>query len=158
MKASLHSVISITIQPNGDNWYAVNDPRGLAPEGWHIPSEVEWKMLNGFLGGDKLASIKMKSITGWNCVEELDVLGEPTGKILNGNGTNESGFSGLPGGSRQLDFDNFYNLGYNSYWWSSTEVHSNDAYCHSLENYSDWFENHGNYNKKDGLSVRCLKD
>lgn len=119
---------------NGDNWYAVNDPRGLAPEGWHIPSEVEWKMLSGFLGGDKLAGIKMKSITGWNGVEELDVLGEPSGKILNGNGTNESGFSGLPGGSRQLDFDNFYNLGYNSYWWSSTEVHSNDAYCHSLEN------------------------
>jgi uncharacterized protein (TIGR02145 family) len=47
------------------NWYAVNDERGLAPEGWHIPSDAEWTILTNFLGGEKVAGKKLKSTTGW---------------------------------------------------------------------------------------------
>ena len=67
------------------NWYAVNDPRGLAPKGYHIPTDEEWTKLSDYLGGESEAGTKMKSTSGW---------------YNNGNGTNSSGFSGLPGGSR----------------------------------------------------------
>jgi uncharacterized protein (TIGR02145 family) len=67
------------------NWYAINDPRGLAPKGWHVPSDAEWSQVTLFLGGEDAAGTKMKSPAGWT---------------QDGNGTNMSGFSGLPGGSR----------------------------------------------------------
>jgi len=67
------------------NWYAVNDYRGLAPEGWHIPSDDEWSILTNHLGGEESAGLKMKSSIEWED---------------NGNGTNESGYSALPGGIR----------------------------------------------------------
>jgi uncharacterized protein (TIGR02145 family) len=70
------------------NWYAVNDPRGLAPEGWHIPSDAEWTTLTTFLGGEGVAGGKMKErgITHWI--------------YPNTDATNSSGFTGLPGGVR----------------------------------------------------------
>lgn len=71
------------------NWYAVADPRGLCPSGWHVPSDAEWTALTDYLGGNELAGMKMKSTNGWEPYE---------GK--SGNGNNESGFSGLPGGYR----------------------------------------------------------
>ena len=70
------------------NWYAVNDPRGLAPKGYHIPSDAEWTQLSDYLGGESEAGTKMKSTSGW---------------VENGNGTNSSGFSGLPGGYRDYN-------------------------------------------------------
>ena len=73
------------------NWYAVNDSRGLAPVGYHIPSDAEWTILTDFLGGEKVAGTKMKSTDFW-----ADYEGN------SGNGTNESGFSGLPGGYRSF--------------------------------------------------------
>lgn len=68
------------------NWYAVVDPRGLAPKGWHIPRDSEWDIVVNFLGGGAKAGVKMKSKIGWN---------------IDCNGTNSSGFSGLPGGIRE---------------------------------------------------------
>jgi len=61
------------------NWYAVDDTRGLAPKGWHVPSNAEWTILTDYLGGMNVVGIgtKMKSKTGWN---------------EDGNGTNSSGF------------------------------------------------------------------
>ena len=67
------------------NWYAVADPRGLCPAGWHVPSDGEWTQLSNTLGGDNNAGSKMKSASGWD---------------QGGNGANSSGFSGLPGGYR----------------------------------------------------------
>jgi len=123
------------------NWYAVNDRRGLAPIGWHIPSDAEWTVLTDYLGGYYVAGTKMKSKSGW-----LD----------NGNGTNSSGFSGLPGGFRDLDgtFDYVGNLGY---WWSSTESDSGDAWARDLRYYSGSVGRYGN-DKGKGFSVRCLRD
>jgi uncharacterized protein (TIGR02145 family) len=123
------------------NWYAVNDPRGLAPVGYHIPSHDEWTKLIDYLGGENGSGTKMKSKTGWD---------------ENGNGNNTSGFSGLPGGIRYDDgiFDNF---GGNGFWWSSTAYNISDAWYTGLDFYSgDVFENDGS--KQVGFSVRCLRD
>src|ERR1035437_5039290 len=98
------------------NWYAVNDPRGLAPYGWHVPSALEWTHLNDYFGG--VAGDKMKSTSGWES---------------NGNGTNVSGFAGLPGGSRD-DVGAFDNVGKYGYWWSSTEDLSFYAWARVLNN------------------------
>ncbi|MFM7684286.1 MAG: DUF4116 domain-containing protein, partial [Bacteroidota bacterium] len=122
------------------NWFAVKDPRGIAPEGWHVPSDSEWTILKDYLLGDD-AGKKMKSTSGWREY---------------GNGTNESGFSGLPGGSRYPN-GTFDTIGYSGYWWSSTEFNTDIAWGRYLTS------NNGNAsrdynNKRNGLSVRCLRD
>ena len=66
------------------NWYAVNDSRGLAPKGWHVPSDDEWTYLTDFLGGSILAAFKMRE----------------TGLTDNNINIRKQGFSGLPGGAR----------------------------------------------------------
>jgi uncharacterized protein (TIGR02145 family) len=123
------------------NWYAVNDPRGLAPKGYHIPTDAEWTQLSDYLGGDEEAGTKMKSTSGW---------------FENGNGTNSSGFSGLPGGGRSGS-GTFVNIGKDGYWWSSTEGGTNYAWDRSLL-YYDGDVNRTNGSKENGFSVRCLRD
>jgi uncharacterized protein (TIGR02145 family) len=129
------------------NWYAVNDPRGLAPEGWHIPSDAEWTMLTEYLGDE--AGVKMKTKEGWK---------------EDGNGTNESGFSGLPGGYRYPN-GTFLNVDMYGYWWSSTEGGSDLStqasawyrYLSSKKGLWGWVYQW--WGSKDlGLSVRCLRD
>jgi uncharacterized protein (TIGR02145 family) len=94
------------------NWSAVIDPRGLAPEGWHIPSDDEWTILVENLGGVDAADTKMKSTNGWKD---------------NRNGLNESGFSALPGGALEeawageLVMRVWFPIGEHASWWSSTE-------------------------------------
>jgi uncharacterized protein (TIGR02145 family) len=123
------------------NWYAVTDPRGLAPSGWHIPSDAEWTTLVDYFGGEDEAGHKMKSQAGWD---------------YEGNGSNGSGFSGLPGGYR-FDFGTFLNIGYYGNWWSSTENSTNFAWFRYL-NYNDGDVNRYNFSKTNGFSVRCLRD
>lgn len=123
------------------NWYAVNDKRGLAPNGWHVPADTEWAKLTDYLGGEAVAGSKMKSNTGWND---------------NGNGSNTNGFTALPGGYR------FKNgvcnaIGYFASWWSSTESYTYSAWFRSLR-YDDGGIYRNNYGKGDGFSVRCLRD
>lgn len=123
------------------NWYAVNDARGLAPEGWHIPTSEEWTTLSDFLGGDDVAGIKLKSDTGW---------------ADKGNGNNISGFSALPGGYRYFG-GLFFNAGLDGGWWTSTESGEGFAmlrYLYSVHN--NIFTNR--LNSKLGMSVRCVKD
>ena len=121
------------------NWYAVNDPRGLAPKGYHIPTDEEWTILTDNLGDE--AGTKMKSTTGWDD---------------DGNGTNTSGFAGLPGGYRYGN-GNFTNVGANGYWWSSSESFTSNAWCRPLySNNGNVFR--GNFYKLYGFSVRCLRD
>jgi len=127
------------------NWYAVNDQRGLAPKGWHVPSDKEWTVLTEYLGGKELCGTKMKNSSGWNDYE---------GKY--GNGTNESGFSGFPGGLCNGD-GNFYFVGNNCYWWSSSEDITGFAMFNSLSyDYGGVFRSI--YGKYFGLSIRCLRD
>jgi uncharacterized protein (TIGR02145 family) len=131
------------------NWYAVNDPRGLAPTGYHVPSQVEWDTMVSYLGGALVAGGKMKS-TG--TIEGNDGLWlDP-----NTGATNSSGFTGLPGGLRNFN-GTFYFIGSDGYWWSSSEDGTNYAWSRSLNN------NLGSANmysssKRNGFSVRLIKN
>jgi len=121
------------------NWYAVNDPRGLAPEGWHIPSDGEWKTLTDSLGPE--AGRSMKSAGGWK---------------ENGNGNNRCGFKALPGGYR-YENGKFENLETKSYWWSSTDLLTYVAFLRSISFFTaDVYRSFST--KRLGLSVRCIKD
>ena len=124
------------------NWYAVNDKRGLAREGYHIPSDAEWYVLTEYLGGEGIAGYKMKSTTGWE---------------NNGNGDNSSGFNGMPGGYRYRDDGTFSNITEDGYWWSSSERNAGGAWSRSL--FNNETEVYRNDNSKNyGFSVRCIKD
>ncbi len=126
------------------NWYAINDPRGLAPEGWHIPSDVEWTALETTLGGASVAGGKMKEAgtLSW------------TGPNIGGN--NNSGFAGLPGGTRSSD-GTFFNISNVGLWWSSTESDTTYAFLRFLlYGFENTSRNPGN--KKSGYSARCVRD
>ena len=123
------------------NWFAVNDPRGLAPKGYHIPTDAEWTILTDYLGGEAIAGTKMKSTSGWD---------------NNGNGSNTSGFAGLPGGCRSHN-GNFANFGASGYWWSSSVNFTDYAFFRNLNNDGGSVLSFG-YGSRDGFSVRCLRD
>tara|TARA_R110000868_G_scaffold283664_3_gene544104 strand:+ start:709 stop:1473 length:765 start_codon:yes stop_codon:yes gene_type:complete len=124
------------------NWYAVNDIRGLAPAGTHIPTDDEWTTLTTFLGGEPVAGGKMKST------------GTTLWQSPNTAATNESGFTGLPAGFRDPN-GTFINIGLNGFWWSSSEYITSDAWSRFV-NYNYGFASRNNFNKKLGFSVRCL--
>jgi uncharacterized protein (TIGR02145 family) len=127
------------------NWYAVNDPRGLAPQGWHIATYDEWATLSTTLGGTTVAGGKLKTS------------GTSRWTTPNTGATNESGFSALPGSYRDNN-GTFYNFtGQSGYWWTATEFNTSNAYYYFLNN---TIENllRGNENKKRGFSVRCVRD
>ena len=126
------------------NWYAVNDIRGLAPIGYHVPTDAEWTVLTTYLGGTTVAGSKMKEVgnTNWNSP--------------NTDATNMSLFTGLPGGNRDIN-GNYFDVGNYGNWWSSTEYNINTAWGRYLYNSSGNVQR-TNYYKKDGLSVRLIKD
>lgn len=131
------------------NWYAVVDSRELCPDGWHTPADAEWTILTDYLGGENIAGGKMKSTrTVPDAHPRLD--------SPNTGATNESGFSGLPGGTRN-DYGTFYSHGRYGYFWSSSEASSNYAWTRSLFYHSSNVFRF-NANKQHGFSVRCLRD
>jgi len=123
------------------NWYAVSDSRGLAPVGYHIPSDAEWTLLTDYLGGSENAGAKMKSKQGW---------------AEDGNGTNSSGFSGLPVGYRYYN-GTFNLIGLYGGWWSFSEYDTDSAWTRFL-GYGVGFVARSGYDKGGGFSVRCLRD
>lgn len=127
------------------NWYAINDPRGLAPIGWHIPTDNEWQTLADCLGGILVAgsALKEPGTTHWNSP--------------NTDATNSSGFTALPGGSRGSGGP-FSFIGNNGYWWSSSQDNLlQNGLKRSLTPANGFFYSSAS-NKKVGFSVRCLKD
>ncbi len=120
------------------NWYAVNDSRGLAPTGWVLPTATKWEAAVKALGGDSLAALKIKALTGW--------------KI---KGTNETKFSAMPTGylSRfgKLNLQN-----YETGWWtsSSDETATSNATAFKMSNRSI---SRSEINKGYGFLVRCIK-
>lgn len=124
------------------NWYAVADTHHLCPAGWHVPSDDEWKVLTDYLGGDTSASGKMKATRLW--------------KNPNTGADNSSGFTALPAGFRYVA-GAFGDLGFNGFFWSSTEDGSKDAWYRGL-NYVNSDVRRYNYIKGSGLSVRCVGD
>lgn len=139
-------------------WYAVNDTRGIAPKGWHIPTNEEWIQLGNALGGYSVAGGKMKT----------------TGTIEAGNGlwrapntsaTNSSGFSAVPAGERSAS-GVFDGKSYRTRWWTANSWEGDAFNFFSLD--INLFSNQGtlynssdnitSYNALAGLSVRCVKD
>ena len=126
------------------NWYAVNDPRGLAPNGYHIPTDAEWTTLSTYLGGEPIAGGKMKEV------------GTSHWLSPNTGATNSSGFTGLPGGYRIYN-GYFNNIGGSGYWWSSSEFNPNNAWFRWLvKDFGNVYRI--NSSKPTGFSVRCLRD
>ncbi len=125
------------------NWYAVNDPRGLAPSGYHIATDAEWTILTTFLGGASVAGGKMKAT------------GTSDWRSPNVGATNISGFTGLPGGRR--DSNGSFNFGWSSgCWWTSTAT-GPAAWHHALDSNSGLV--YRSFDRLEfGYSVRCLKD
>lgn len=132
------------------NWYAVNDPRGLAPIGWHIPSDVEWTTLTSFLGFTDVAGGKMKA-TG--------TLEAGTGlwKGPNAAATNSSCFSALPGGYVADNGSGPFLINRYGYWWSTSEFGSLRAIARIL-NYTNGGVSTLEFFKENGFSIRCIKD
>ncbi len=125
------------------NWYAVKTGN-LCPEGWHVASDAEWTTLTDYLGGLNSAGGKLKE-TGtlhWN---------NP-----NSDATNESGFTALPAGSRNLD-GSFDTKGYNGYCWTSDASTTTDAWSRYMY-YGNGFVYRYTYNKPLGYSIRCIMD
>jgi uncharacterized protein (TIGR02145 family) len=135
------------------NWYAVNSGM-LCPIGWHVPTDNDWKQIEGFADtkygiGDSVwnkmglrgfdAGQRLKSVKGWR----------------NGvTGTDKLGFSALPGGER---LNRFYAGGSSGFWWTSTEASTSSAYYRSLI-YSFELVARDTHPKRMGFSVRCIKN
>lgn len=135
------------------NGYAVDDSRNIAPAGWHIPSDEEWKQLEMYLG---MVDTEAED-TGWRGTNEGSELKATSGWNEDGNGTDESGFSALPGGQR------FYNGTYQfegimGFFWTSTEVVSNDwNWSRYMDrNHTDIYR--ATYTKRYGYSIRLVRD
>ncbi|MGP8214281.1 MAG: fibrobacter succinogenes major paralogous domain-containing protein [Bacteroidia bacterium] len=118
------------------NWYAIHDKRGLAPQGWHIPTDDEWTTLTGYLGGNKIAGKKMKSNNGWD-------------------GDNSSSFNALPAGCSFMGA--FTGLGSNARFWSATDCGEGYARIRYLNAGTEQV-NQLNGCESDGFSVRCIHD
>jgi uncharacterized protein (TIGR02145 family) len=124
------------------NWYAVNDPRGLAPVGWHIPTDAEWSTLGNYLGVNAGGKLKANGTNLW--------------KYPN-TGQADCGFSGLPGGSRDLN-GVFSDVGFGGNWWSTTQASSTGAWYRNLFYSSGDLTRYSFNNLRWGFSVRCIKD
>ena len=123
------------------NWHATVDDRGLCPTDWHVSSDSDWLLLLEFLGGSFEAEMAMKTTTGWS---------------NSGDGSNSSGFSGLPGGHRSNNLGNFNLSGTHGYWWSSS-TEGMDAVGYYLSNLNEGLIRI-TVDPRYGSSVRCIKD
>ncbi len=138
-----NNVANETVYGKLYNWLTTVDPRGLCPAGWHVPTDAEWTILTDYLGGLSLAGGKMKSVSGW--------------AWPNTGATNESGFSGLPGGFRFGNGSGDDGIDAYGYWWSSSGLSAAFSYFRSLSCCID-DAYRSSQDKQFGFSVRCVKD
>jgi len=125
--------------------------QGICPSGWYLPTDAEWTSLSTILGGESVAGGKMKS----------------TGTIQGGTGlwytpntgaTNESGFTGLPGGNRDLPNGIFANYNSSALFWSSSQDNATHAWSRNLHYYYIYLGKFGSNYKACGYSIRCVKN
>ena len=126
------------------NWYALADPRGLSPKGWHLPTDAEWSTLVTCLGDDFVAGgfLKEAGTVHW--------------LTPNSGADNSSGFTALPGGFRYLNGAFNFITNYGNFW-TTTSSSSTEAMYRGL-NYSNFSLYKAASNKLNGFSVRCVKD
>ncbi|GAO44879.1 fibrobacter succinogenes major paralogous domain-containing protein [Flavihumibacter petaseus] len=144
------------------NWYAVSDTRGLAPKGWHIPTEQEWIELGRALGGCETAASKMKTTGNLTA-------GDGLWQAPNDDATNSSGFSAFPAGDRNSE-GVFAGKSQRTRFWTSVQWEGDPSmiYCLStnmfagnpllVNNDYDIIGYFSSYAAVGGLSVRCVKD
>ena len=146
-----NSLDSLAVYGRLYNWYAVNDSRGLCPNGWYVPTDDEWKVLEIYLG----MSVEEVDEVNWRGSDQGIQLKSSEGWKEDGDGTNVTGFTALPGGWRTPG-GAFVDTYGNGYWWSSTASNS-EAWSRHM----DWL-NSGVYrkthSKNRGESVRCIQD
>ncbi len=130
---------------NTTSWNPVpqGNVQGLCPLGWHIPGDQEWTTLTDFLGGEAVAgsALKETGTTHW-----------ATGNIA----TNSSGFTALPGGSRNTN-GGFYDLSFIVNFWSHSENSTSEAWYRSLV-FNDEGSTRTTLTKTLGFSLRCIRD
>jgi len=133
------------------NGYAI-ETGNLCPSGWHVPSDNEWKTLEKYAGMSQAEA----DGTSWRGTNEGTKLKATSGWDAGGDGTDNYGFSGRPGGYRGSNGD-FGGIGLGGLWWSSTEFSSTQLYYRTLGfDHADverWY-----LTKNAGFSVRCVKD
>jgi len=127
------------------NWYAVNDSRKICPTGWHVATYGDWLDTGDHLGGEAVAGCKLKEI------------GIGHWDAPNAGATNQTGFTALPGGSREPSGP-FTFMGRAGHWWTSTSYGIlGEAHRWTLSSYDcSLFKNTSN--NRNGYSVRCFKD
>lgn len=135
--AAMNGAASSSVSPSG--------VQGVCPTGWHLPSDAEWTDLTTYLGGTDIAGGKLKEA------------GNSHWYMPNTGATNESGFTGLPGGSR-FGYGLSYGNAFFSFWWSSTDYSSDNAWIIGLSTFGKETGKYFGYEKKSGYSVRCVKD
>ena len=124
------------------NWYAVETGK-LCPTSWHVPIDADWTVLKdclGINGHNGTEVVALKATSGWS----------------DGNGTDDYGFSGLPGGACYSN-GYFYVIGDSGGWWSSSEYDTLNAWGRSLGSGDDYVIR-ANESKGNGFSIRCLRD
>jgi uncharacterized protein (TIGR02145 family) len=146
------------------NWFSVDDRRGLAPDGWHVPTENEIKHLEMYLGVSE-SEVNDYEFRGTN--EGSKLAGKANlwndGDLQNNAEFGTSGFNLHPGGCRDED-DNYRDMGFNGYFWSSTEfinrgeVFYNIAFYRTLYYKFSGIGQSIDFSEKLGSSVRCVKD
>ena len=155
------------------NWYAVNDVRSLAPEGWHIPTVEDWELLSNFLGDD--CNERLKGGDDWKLyekkadffqvffdnMEELENNEEDSSQFSQFNNT---GFTALPGGARGEFGNAFFAMRDSAYWWTSSPVDEEDSFSQTQAYFILLFARHNSLqigafsDKKAGYSVRCIRN
>jgi uncharacterized protein (TIGR02145 family) len=126
------------------NFYAVLDSNNLCPADWHVPTNNEWMILIGFLGGTDVAGGKMKET------------GTEHWSSPNTGASNSSGFTAVSAGSRNSK-GGFEYFGSYGDWWTSTESDTSNGSHWGISNSSSNIYN-VSFNKKYGFSVRCIRD
>lgn len=121
------------------NWFAIGDEKKLAPEGWHIPTSAEWKILVDYAGGRDSAARNLKSVNDW---------------ISDGIGINKFGFNALPGGFRSYS-GAFKKIKGEGIWWCD-EGYKGNSKMWVIDSSNYCYENSAF--KGYGYSIRCVKD
>jgi uncharacterized protein (TIGR02145 family) len=136
------------------NWFAATDAHKICPTGWHVPSDGEWNILEKYL--DNTVDTTTTGWVGTDIGGKLKETGTTHWNSPNTGATNSSGFTALPGGTRD-NFSAFEYIRDYGFWWSSSEI---SAY--SADNRSTIYSNSnvymGNDDKSSGFSVRCVRD
>jgi uncharacterized protein (TIGR02145 family) len=136
--------------------YAWNAAAKACPNGWHLPSVGEWDGLSQAVGSKREEEVDGEGMSEFYWQGAGKKLKAKSGYDESGNGTDDYGFSALPGGNGFSD-GSFSLVGLYGYWWTSEEYDSDYAYNRTMTYYSNHLIE-GGYYKSVGTSVRCVRD